>query len=240
MKKLKIGITSLASAVTAFYVAKKMKEASQEPKYATVPKRLDNFEWIDAYESTEEVVYETEEDDEDDGPLFSIGEMVVTFSPYTDDFVDYDFDGSPLYFEIEDYKWDEEDRCYRYLLEGDGEWYGEDWLAKPEFPFMTKGNVKDAPETKENKREESIMQKGHRASEKAEIARRKEWARRADELLDLYNEHVKEDNLEEAEKVMKTYRYEQAMFDAGTEIRKAGGELNGIRPVLQPKESDLR
>lgn len=217
MKKFIVG---LASAIGAFVAVRKLSKQEQS-----------SFEWIDA------------DDDEDVAdeliPEYEVGEIVVTYNPYIEDYADFDFDGSPVYYEIEEVKWDETDKCFRYKVEDGRTWLAESWLAYPKYPFMEKDMGEFKPETNENKGEAVPMKinngkpTGHRASEKTEVARRKAWSKRADELLDLYNGHKSKGNLETAERIMEQYKYEQAMFNAGTLIREMGGELGGERP--EPK-----
>lgn len=210
MKRLIVGFTS---AIAGYLLTK-----------STLKKRR-NFEWISADES--------EQESEKHEPVFEIGEHVLTVDPYTGDYVDTDFDMTPLYFEIVDYAWSVDERIYRYKLKENDEWVAEVWLSAPEYPMM----VQDLVETEENETKEETKMgkeiKGHRAVERTELARRKEWSERADVLLDRYNEQLREGKTEAAERTMKKYMREQAMFNAGSLIREVGGELGGVEP--EPK-----
>jgi hypothetical protein len=206
MRRLIVGFTS---AIAGFFITRKLTENTKKQSGVT---------WISG------------EGSEKPEPQFDIGDEVLTVDPYTGDYVDTDFDMSPLYFEVEDYAWDVDGEVYRYKLKNNPEWFAEMWLTEPEFPMMTK----DLEETTENESKEEIeMAKektGHRALERTELARRKEWSERADKLLDRYNEQLREGLTEAAERTMKKYMREQAMFNAGSLIREAGGELGGERP----------
>lgn len=208
MKRLLIGI---ASAVTAFFAVRKAMKTEG------------TFEWIDA-DDTDEL--ET---------MYSTGEKVMLWNPYIDDYVDFDPDHGPLVHIVESSKWDADDECFRYKLENEEDWYAESWLVELEYPTMVDWNENKNTETGEESKMNNGSNgkqgqpKGHRAAEKAEVARRKAWAKRADELLDLYNGHRKKGNVETAEEIMAQYKYEQAMFNAGTAIREAGGDLGGER-----------
>lgn len=179
-------------------------------------------------------------------PKFKVGDQIVTLSPFTNDYVYTDFDGTPLYYTIDKVRWFPEDDSYRYWLEIEGEWIAESWLQKPEHPQMTStddddedysmvefidGDDDDDYDTGQYK--EVPVMKGPKGLEKSELARRKSWAQRADELLDEYNNHLKAGDKESADEVMQTYQQEQAMFNAGSLIREIGGELGGIEPKLK-------
>jgi hypothetical protein len=208
MKRLIVGFTS---AIAGFLITRKLTEQQS------------GVTWISG------------EGSDKPEPQFDVGDEVLTVDPYTGDYVDTDFDMSPLYFEVEDYAWDVDAEIYRYKLKNNPEWFAEVWLTEPEYPMMTK----DLEETTENEtynsKEEIEMsgkeKMGHRALERTELARRKEWSERADVLLDRYNEKLKAGDTEGAERAMKKYQREQAMFNAGSVIREAGGELGGEEPA---------
>jgi hypothetical protein len=101
------------------------------------PENKPELDWIDG------------DDEEVDGPLYNVGDTVITFNPYTEDYAVVDFDFSPLYFVVEDYAFDEEDGEYRYKLEGNSEWFAETWVMLPEYPTMTKEMGEEDEEERE-------------------------------------------------------------------------------------------
>jgi hypothetical protein len=201
MKRLIVGFTS---AIAGFFITRKLTE------------KKESVTWISG------------EGSDIPEPKFGVGDQIITTNPYTGDYAIQDFDGSPLYNFIEDLAYDEDDEEFRYLIEG--EWFAETWLMDPPYPLMVKDLVEN--EDTEPKEEKTMAKEktGHRALERTELARRKEWSERADKLLDRYNEQLREGLTEAAERTMKKYMREQAMFNAGTLIREAGGELGGERP----------
>jgi hypothetical protein len=207
MKRLIVGFTS---AVAGFLITRKLTE------------KKEGVTWISGEGS--------EINEEKPEPQFDIGEEVLTVDPYTGDYIDTDFDMSPLYFEVEDYAWAYEEGIYRYKLKNNDEWFAEVWLTEPEHPMMTKNLVEN--EDTEPKEEKTMAKEkmGHRALERTELARRKEWSERADVLLDRYNEKLQAGDTEGADRAMQKYQREQAMFNAGSVIREVGGELGGEEP----------
>lgn len=209
MRKLLVGLTSITSAVAA-YTATRRK--LREP----ITIEPEGFEWIDADEP--EVLE----------PLYDEGEYVITYNPYTQDYVLYDLDFTPLYMKVEDVAWDEEDGEFRYKLEHEDQWFAESWLMEPDYPMMEK-ELDGDDENKTEEDENMPKNAQNRIFEKSELTRRKEWKTRSDELLDAYNAKLKEGEVKEADKIMETYRKEYALFQAGSLIREAGGELGGER-----------
>lgn len=228
MKRWIIGI---ASAVTAFIATKKLVEKEHEP--------VKSFEWIDG----------DGEETTDIKPEYEVGEVILPFNPYTGDYADFDFDGSPIHYEIEDIKWDAKDKVYRYKVD-EGTWFAEPWMTRPKYPYMQRDldDYDDATDITEDDEGEIVLTGknakqskqilGHRAAEKTEVARRKEWIARADVLLDQHNGLIKAGNMGAAHAVMAQYKSEQAMFLAGNVIRELGGELNGERPEVMMNETD--
>ncbi|PAE24016.1 hypothetical protein [Bacillus sp. 7894-2] len=219
MKRLLIGLVSAVASFAAVRWARKEKKFEE------------GFEWIDADDGTELK------------PAYSPGGKVLTWNPYTEDYVDYDIESGPFVYIIESVQWDDEDSCYRYKLRHNDDLIAECWLIELEYPTMTvwgeetESSERGAMEMS-NQNGKQVQPKGHRAAEKAEVARRKAWAKRADELLDIFNEYTKEGDVEAAEATMKLYKSEQALFNAGTAIREAGGDLGGERPEPELIEED--
>lgn len=116
MRRLLIGTTA---ALFSFAFTRASQRKSKQPEQSEIT-------WI----SADDVV--TLE------PLFELGEEVITFNPYTSDYALMDFDGSPLYFQVEDVLWDEDDECFRYRLKENDQWFAETWLMTPEHPYMEK------------------------------------------------------------------------------------------------------
>lgn len=226
MRKILIGaVTAVVSYTLTTTLAK--KEKSEDTKDSEG--EYGNLVWI----SADEVRDEGE-------PIFNVGDTVVTFNPYTHDYAEIDLDWSPIYFEVQDVFYDENDGVYRYKLD-ENEWFAESWLMKPEHPYMNKsfneeegkmmfsydsfeGGKKD-----ETEKAKELLASGAKGLEKSELKRRKAWKKRMDELLDEYNGYVHEGETEKAEEVQATYQREQALFNAGSVIRELGGELGGER-----------
>ncbi len=84
-------------------------------------------------------------------PLFSAGDDVITVNPYTKEYAIEDLDGTPLYYSVVSFSWDDGDRTWRYALEGEGPDVGfaEEWLERPKFPMMEKEWRADSPNSKE-------------------------------------------------------------------------------------------
>lgn len=89
----------------------------------------DDIMWIDGAESVESA--------DEGGPLFEVDQTVITMNPFTFDYAIVDLDETPLYYVIKDIRYDTEENTYRYFLEGEDEWFAEEWLEKPEVPSMT-------------------------------------------------------------------------------------------------------
>lgn len=222
MKRLIVGVISAVA--TAYAIRKAGKPEAQEPK-AKVPK-------------------------------FSVGDQVLTISPFTGEYVYVDFDGTPLFYEIDKVKWCEPDGNFRYWIDLEGEWIAESWLQKPEYPPMTMTHEDDYDEdtgtitmtlgfedgeivvSSTEKKKEAPKMGGHRALEKSELARRKAWSIRMDELMDEYNEYLQAGDSEAADTTLRTYKREQALFNAGSLIREIGGELGGVEPEYVEKEGE--
>lgn len=216
MKRLIVGaVTAAITAITARKVAGKQKPA--EPQEESLNAKI---------------------------PKFQPGDTVITTNPFTKDYAYMDFDGSPLFFTVAKVKWCAPDSDFRYLLEEEDEWVAESWLEKPEYPQMTMeytGPDEDeekplimtfTPFSSDDEPEEAEEFTGHRALEKAELARRQAWTKRADELLDAYLAAEGKQRLE----ILAQYNHEKAMHDAGSLIREIGGELGGQEPE-QNKEA---
>lgn len=126
MKRLLISTTA---AIVSFVLTRK---ARSKPKQVETP----SVTWISA------------EDVEVDGPKFEPGQTITAVNPYTGDYAIADYDGTPLVNDIKDVMYDEDDKCYRYLI--DEEWYSEAWLELPKYPFMTKALIdeEEGPEMK--------------------------------------------------------------------------------------------
>jgi hypothetical protein len=135
MKRLLAGMTS---AIISFAVTRKLQR--KETKSAKSAKHTD-LVWISADDVEEE----------SDGPKFNVGDEVITHNPYTSDYAAMDFDGSPLYFLIEDFSWDLDDGCYRYKMKHNDEWFAETWLMAPEYPYMAKPPSEETKEESEMK-----------------------------------------------------------------------------------------
>lgn len=84
---------------------------------------MSNIQWIDGGDEGK--------------PLFEKGQTVVTVNPFTMDFAIVDIDGTPLYYVIKDVQYDMEAKTYRYFLDGEDEWFAEDWIDKAPYPAMT-------------------------------------------------------------------------------------------------------
>lgn len=134
-------------------------------------------------------------------PLFPPGSEVIAVNPYTHEFAIEDLDGTPLYYEVLSVEWDDADRTWRYMLNGESpdEGFAEAWLSKPPHPMMTKEWIESfAQELKEaEKMHEQYDEWGEAYHGLGEAAarRRKEKAKEAEEdrkykvdaYLDLYN-----------------------------------------------------
>lgn len=211
MNKILIGITGITalSAVAGLLVRAKRKPQQTVPVEPVEP----NFEWISA-EPT---------------PEYEVNEKVMLWNPYLEDYAEYDLVDGPLIYAVEQIKYDKTDGCYRYKLKNADDWYAESWLIPIEYPTMVEWG-----EDGENDNGGGVSMRqpnDNKAREKEELARRKAWSKRADELLDLYNGHKAKGNLETADEIMEQYKYEQAIFNAGSAIFEAGGQLGGTREV---------
>lgn len=89
------------------------------------PKGNDDFIWIDGEDTGKRV------------PLFHVEQTVVTVNPFTHEYAIMDLDETPLYYVIKSIRYDLSGQTYRYFLEGEDQWFAEEWLAIANIPSMT-------------------------------------------------------------------------------------------------------
>jgi hypothetical protein len=107
-------------------------------------------------------------------PEFEVGDYVMLYNPYFDEFMLTE-DGEFVLYEVDAITFDLKDRVYRYRLSVDGEsdglWYNEHWLQPDIFgPLAIRLDSEEA--------------KGNGSTCEA-----KEWAKKIDGLLDEYNDY---------------------------------------------------
>lgn len=78
------------------------------------------------------------EDDDTPVQAFDEGDTVCVLNPFTLEYVYETNDYMPLYYDILEVKWDEQDGTYRYLISGQQEWIAEDWLEPGNMAVMAK------------------------------------------------------------------------------------------------------
>lgn len=78
------------------------------------------------------------EDDDTPVQAFEEGDTVCVINPFTCEYVYETNDYMPLYYDILEVKWDEQDGTYRYLISGQQEWIAEDWLEPGSMAVMAK------------------------------------------------------------------------------------------------------
>ena len=102
--------------------------------------------WITAEHEEETEEPEETKEDEEMQPLFHVGDEVLTFNPYEQDYVDFEeWTFTPIYYRVEGYMYDPVDGVYRYKLAGKENWHAENWLMFPEAPRMLKALVQVSP-----------------------------------------------------------------------------------------------
>jgi hypothetical protein len=107
-------------------------------------------------------------------PEFEVGDYVMLYNPYFDEFILTE-DNEFVLYEVDAIMFDLKDRVYRYRLSVDGEsdglWYNEHWLQPDIFgPLAIRLDFEEA--------------KGNGSTCEA-----KEWTKKIDGLLDEYNDY---------------------------------------------------
>jgi hypothetical protein len=114
-------------------------------------------------------------------PEFEVGDYVMLYNPYFDEFVLTE-DGEFVLYEVDAIMYDLKDRVYRYRLSVDGEsdglWYNEHWLQPDIFgPLAIR--LDSGEKAKEN-----VLTPRERSAQET-----KERAKKIDDLLDEYNDY---------------------------------------------------
>jgi hypothetical protein len=112
-------------------------------------------------------------------PEFQVGDYVMLYNPYFDEFVLTE-DGEFVLYEVDEIMFDLKDGVYRYRLSVDGEsdglWYNEHWLQADIF-----GPLAIRLDSEEDKK---MLTSREQSAKEA-----KERAKKIDELLDEYNDY---------------------------------------------------
>lgn len=213
-------VLAALTVIGSYLALKELKEETKMKNYTEIYKNeptaehSDSFEWISSEieENVSESLKSPKNEGQEKEPKFEVGSYVATYSPFTGEFVDVDWDGTPIYFEVLDVEFDKEDGTYRYLLEdeiygespeGEGEWIAEEWLKQPKIPIMVKAEepnhltVKNNLEEKKDEAERNILFKAlEDQAKQTEI----------DYLLGRLNKAIYEENEEEAAEIKEKLR----------------------------------
>jgi hypothetical protein len=119
-------------------------------------------------------------------PEFEVGDYVMFYNPYFDEFILTE-DNEFVLYEVDAITYDLKDRVYRYRLSVDGEsdglWYNEHWLQPDIFGPLAIALDENPKERVLTPRERSAQE----AKERAEIRELK--AEVINDLLDEYNDY---------------------------------------------------